>query len=39
MSLLELAGRSFTIVFCLFVVVNAVMVCKDLMAGSWDDED
>jgi len=39
MTWMELAGRSFAIVFCLFAVINAVIICKDLIAGAWDDED
>jgi hypothetical protein len=39
MSWIEIVGRSFVVFFCLTAVVNAVLVCKDLIAGGWDDED
>jgi hypothetical protein len=39
MSWIEIVGRSFVVFFCLMAVVNAVLVCKDLISGAWDDED
>jgi hypothetical protein len=39
MSWIEIVGRSFVVFFCLTAIVNAVLVCKDLMAGKWDDEN